>query len=225
MFDFSWSDLFAVEGSLIWTAIRETLRMSLISTLLAYALAIPIGIALVVTKKDGIFQNKTANLILGTAVNLLRSVPFLLLAIFVIPFTRALIGTAIGSTAMIVPLVIAATPFISRLVENALSELDKSLIETAKSMGASRMKIIYKIYIPECLPAIILTVGVASITIQGFTAMAGILGGGGLGQVAFDYGFARSDSAVTFACIAILVVITQIMQGTAFLTHRMLNKK
>ncbi|MCL2570611.1 MAG: ABC transporter permease [Firmicutes bacterium] len=225
MFDFTWSDLWSIDGDMIWLAIRETLRMTLLSALFAYLIAIPLGILLVVTKKGGIYQNRPINIILSSVINIMRSVPFILLAIFVIPLTRQIIGTALGSTAMIVPLTIAATPFIARLIENALLELDKGLIEAAKSMGASRLKIIYKLYLPECLPSIVLTMGISTITILGFTAMAGVLGGGGLGQVAFDFGYARFENAVLVACIIILVLITQIIQGLVFITYRLLNKK
>ena len=187
-----------IDWSLIWSATQDTLYITFIASLFAYATAIPLGIILVVTRKGGIYQCRPANIVLGTAVNVTRSIPFLLLMIFVIPLTRFLVGTAIGSTAVIVPLTLAAVPFIARLIENALLELDNGLIEAAKSMGASRFKIIYKIYLPECLPSIILTAGVALVSILSFSAMAGFLGGGGLGQVAFDFGYARFDNALLF---------------------------
>jgi len=225
MFDFTIEELLAIDSILIWTAIGETLRMTLLSALFAYLVGIPIGITLVATKKNAIYQCRFVNIILGISVNILRSIPFILLAIFVIPITRQIVGTALGSTAMIVPLTIAAIPFIARLVENALAELDNGLIEAAKSMGATRLQIIYKVYLPECLPAIILTMGVSTITILGFTAMAGVLGGGGLGQVAFDFGYARFENAVLVACIAILIIITQVIQGIVFLLNKIIDKK
>ncbi|MCL2846544.1 MAG: ABC transporter permease [Firmicutes bacterium] len=214
-----------VDTSQIIAATLDTLRVTLIASAFAYLIAIPLGIALVVTRRGGIYQNRFINILLGTYVNITRSIPFLLLAIFVIPVTRFFIGTALGSTAMIVPLVIAAVPFIARLVENALLQLDKGLIEAAKSMGASRLKIIYKLYLPECLPAIILTAGVSVVSILSFFAMAGILGGGGLGQLAIDFGWARFNNAVLFLCIAILVILTQLIQGTVFLLNKLLDRR
>jgi len=214
-----------IDSDLIITATIETLRMTFFASLFAYLIAIPLGIALVVTKKGGIYQNRPLNLILGFIVNITRSVPFLLLAIFVIPFTRSLVGTALGSTAMIVPLTIAAIPFVARLIENALMELDKGLIEAAKSMGATRFQIIWKLYLPESLPAIILTTGVATVSVLAFSAMAGILGGGGLGQVAIDFGHARFNQSVMLFCIILLVAITQIIQAAVFVIHRFVNKK
>jgi len=214
-----------IDTQSVFRFFMQTIEMTLFSALIAYALAIPLGIILVVTKKGAILQNRPLNIILGAVINIFRSIPFLLLAIFLIPFTRQLVGTSLGVRGMIVPLAIAATPFIARLVENALLEMDKGLIEAAKSMGANRFKIVCKVYLPECVPSIILTAGVSVITILGFTAMAGIVGGGGLGQWALDHGHGRSNNAVVLVAIILLVVIAQVVQGLVFLVHRILNKK
>ena len=225
MFNISLEHLRAIDTATIWRLFGQTLAMTFFSALIAYAVAIPLGIILATTKKDGIFQHRPINILLGILINLLRSIPFILLAIFLIPFTRSVIGTAMGPRGMIVPLSIAAIPFVARLIENALLELDSGLIEAAKSMGAGRFRIILKVYLPECLPAIILTAGVSVITILGFTAMAGAVSGGGLGQWALDHRMEAFGQTIVFIAIVLLVLTAQAIQGMVFFAHRLSNKK
>lgn len=165
--------------ALIGQGLLDTLYMTLVSTALSYVLGLPLGILLVVTDKDGIFPMRIVNGILGVIINILRSVPFLILLVAVIPFTRAVVGTSIGSTATIVPLVIAAAPFIARLVESSIKEVDKGVIEAAQSMGASTVQIIWKVMLPEARPSLIVGSAIAVTTILSYSAMSGFVGGGG----------------------------------------------
>ncbi|MCL2255636.1 MAG: ABC transporter permease [Firmicutes bacterium] len=211
--------------SLLMTAFGQTLLMVLLSALISYLIAIPLGILLVTTRKGGIFQNKAVNFILGLVVNILRSIPFFLLMFFIMPFTRLLTGAAIGVGGMIVPLVVASAPFIARIIETALLEVDKGLLEAAKSMGSSKFQIIYKLYIPESLPAVIASLGVSVVTITAFSAVAGFVNGGGLGQLAQQLGHEGNDAVILFSAIAILVVFTQLFQMGVLALYKKLDKK
>jgi len=197
---------------IISKGILETLYMTVVSTLFSYLLGLPLGIALVVTDKDGIAPRRKFNSILGVIINLLRSVPFLILLIAVLPFTRLIVGTTIGSTATIVPLVIAAAPFIARLVESSLKEVDKGVIEAAQSMGCTSMQIITKVLIREARPSLIVGSAIAITTILSYSAMAGIVGGGGLGDIAIRYGYYRYQNDVMLVTVVLLVVIVQVFQ-------------
>lgn len=202
------SDIWGLLGE----GILQTLYMVLTSTLCAYILGIPIGVILYITDKSGICPNRAVNTILGIIVNLLRSVPFIILLIAIIPFTRALIGTTIGSTATIVPLVVSAAPFVGRMVESSLKEVDIGVIEAAESMGSTRLQIIWKVLLPEARPSLIVGSAIAITTILGYSAMAGFTGGGGLGSIAINYGYYRYDTGVMLITVALLVVIVQIFQ-------------
>ncbi|MBQ1273928.1 MAG: methionine ABC transporter permease [Cellulosilyticum sp.] len=193
--------------------IGETLYMTLFSTLLAYVIGLPLGIALVVTEKESLLPNKWVNSILNIIVNITRSVPFLILLVFIQPLTRAIVGTAIGSTATIVPLVVAAAPFIGRMVESSIKELDKGVIEAALSMGASPLQIIWKVMLPETKPSLWVGAAISSTTILGYSAMAGFTSGGGLGDIAIRYGYNRYQTDVMFVTVVLLVVIVQVLQG------------
>jgi D-methionine transport system permease protein len=186
--------------------------MTLFSTLLAYVMGLPLGIILVVTEKNGILPNALLNKILDIIVNLARSIPFLILLIAVIPVTRFITGTTIGSTATVVPLVLAATPFIARLVESSIKEIDKGVIEASLSMGASPFQIIYKVMIPEAMPSLIVGATIATTTILGYSAMAGAVGGGGLGSIAINYGYHRYEKGIMLVTIVLLIIIVQILQ-------------
>ena len=175
-------------------------------------LGLPLGILLVVTDKDGIFPMRIVNGILGVIINILRSVPFLILLVAVIPFTRAVVGTSIGSTATIVPLVIAAAPFIARLVESSIKEVDKGVIEAAQSMGASTVQIIWKVMLPEARPSLIVGSAIAVTTILSYSAMSGFVGGGGLGDIAIKYGYYRYQNDVMLINVLVFVVLVQIFQ-------------
>lgn len=190
----------------------ETLYMVLGSTLFSYVLGLPLGIALVVTGKQGIHPMRVTNTILNIVVNILRSVPFLILAITVMPVTRAIVGTTIGSTATIVPLVISAAPFIARLVESSIQEVDSGEIEAAQSMGASSMTIIFKVMLAEAKPSLLVGCAIALTTILGYSAMAGFVAGGGLGDIAIRYGYNRGETDVMLVTVAILVIVVQVLQ-------------
>lgn len=198
--------------ALIGQGLLDTLYMTLVSTALSYVLGLPLGILLVVTDKDGIFPMRIVNGILGVIINILRSVPFLILLVAVIPFTRAVVGTSIGSTATIVPLVIAAAPFIARLVESSIKEVDKGVIEAAQSMGASTVQIIWKVMLPEARSSLIVGSAIAVTTILSYSAMSGFVGGGGLGDIAIKYGYYRYQNDVMLITVLVLVVLVQIFQ-------------
>jgi D-methionine transport system permease protein len=197
---------------MIGNGLLETLYMTLVSTALAYVIGLPLGVALVVSDGSQNSLVRGINTVLGIVVNLLRSVPFLILLVAVIPFTRFVVGTSIGSTATIVPLVIASAPFVARLVESSLKEVDKGVIEAAQCMGASMTKVIYKVMLPEAKPSLIVGSAIAVTTILSYSAMAGFVGGGGLGDIAIRYGYYRYQNDIMIITVALLVVIVQILQ-------------
>ncbi len=192
--------------------IGETLYMTLGSALVAYILGLPVGILLYITDAGGIKENKVVNSVVGTIVNLLRSIPFILLLVAVMPVTRFVVGTTIGSTATIVPLVISAAPYIARMVESSLKEVDYGVIEAARSMGANAKQIIFKVLLVEAKPSLIVGAAITITTILGYTAMAGMVGGGGLGAIAINYGYYRYQNDVAWVTIALLIIIVQIFQ-------------
>lgn len=199
---------------LIGEGILETLQMTIISTLLAYVAGLPLGILLVVTEKNNILQNRVVHGILSSLVNIFRSIPFLILLVFLIPLTRLLTGSSIGTTATIVPLTVGAIPIVARIVESSLKEVPSGIIEAAKSMGASPIQIITRFLIPEAMPSFILGAAINLATILGYSAMAGCIGGGGLGAIALNYGYYRYRSDVLWVTVIILVVIVQVFQET-----------
>ena len=210
----------------IGLGIYETFYMTLASTLLGYVIGLPPGVILIIPRRDGIRQNLAVNQVLGVIVNIMRSIPFLILMIAIIPFTRFVMGKSYGSTATIVPLTMAAFPFISRMVESSLAEVDGGVIEAAQAMGATPMQIIHKVYIPEATPSLISGAAIVATNILGYSAMAGSVGGGGLGAIAINYGYYRFNAEVMVVCIAIMVVLVQAMQlvGTRLsvqLDHRL----
>jgi D-methionine transport system permease protein len=192
--------------------IGETLYMTLFSTLLAYLLGMPIGVALYVTDKNGLKPHKGINAVLGTIVNIVRSVPFIILLITILPFTQWLLGTTLGATATVVPLVICAAPFIGRMVESSLKEVPAGVIEASRAMGTSNMKIILKTLIPEAKPSLISGCTITVTTILGYTAMAGYVGGGGLGAIAINYGYYRYNTPVMLVTVLLMVIIVQLFQ-------------
>lgn len=189
-----------------------TLYMTLTSTIMAYVIGLPIGIALVVTARDGLRPNAAVYKILDVLVNIVRSVPFLILLILLIPLTRLIAGKSYGATATIVPLTFAAAPFIARLVESSLLEVDKGVIEAAQSMGASIWTIIFKVLLAEARTSLIVGATIALGTILGYSAMAGVVGGGGLGDIAIRYGYYRYESDIMWATVILLVLLVQILQ-------------
>lgn len=190
----------------------DSIYMTFMSTLFAYLLGLPLGIILVVTDKDGIRPIPWLNAILGFIINILRSVPFLILLITIMPFTRWVVGTSIGANATVVPLVVAAAPFIARVVESSLKEVDKGVIEAAQSMGTSTFQLIYKVLIPEAGPSLIVGAALAVTTILSYSALAGFVGGGGLGDIAIRYGYSRYQADIMLFTVALLVVIVQVLQ-------------
>ncbi|SDG36068.1 methionine ABC transporter permease [Desulfosporosinus hippei] len=209
---------------LIIPATGETLYMVFASTVLAYLIGLPLGIILVVSSPGHILPNPWVERTLGTIINIFRSAPFIILLVALIPFTRSIIGTSVGTTAAIVPLVISAAPFVARVVETSLKEVPYGVIEAALSMGASPKQIIQKVLLPEAKASLILGVAITTISVIGYTAMAGTVGGGGLGDLAIQYGYNRFRTDVMIVTVIILVVIVQIIQslGTTLarkLTH------
>ncbi|HHY09060.1 MAG TPA: ABC transporter permease [Firmicutes bacterium] len=193
-------------------ATLETLIMVGTATVLACIFGLPLGILLAATDKKHILEQPLLNRVLGGIVNVGRSVPFIILMVAIIPFTRKIAGTSIGTTAAIVPLTVAAVPFVARLVEGALKEIDAGVIEAAESMGASPPQIIYKVLIPEALPALILAVTLTAVNLIGYSAMAGAIGGGGLGDLAIRYGYQRFRGDIMLQTVIILVVLVQGIQ-------------
>jgi D-methionine transport system permease protein len=197
---------------MIISGIGETLYMSLVSTLVAYILGIPMGIVLTVTGKEGIRPVPAVYKIFDFIANVVRSIPFLICLMLLIPVTRFLVGKSYGSTATIVPLVVSATPFIARLVESSLNEVDAGVIEAAKSMGASNFTIVTRVMIVEAKTSLITGVTIAFGTIFGYSSMAGVVGGGGLGDIAIRYGYYRYQADIMIVCVIILVVLVQVFQ-------------
>ena len=192
--------------------IKDTLYMTLTSTLIGYVIGLPMGILLTVTDKDGIHPNAAVYKVLDVIANLIRSVPFLILLIVLIPFTRFLIGRSYGPTATIVPLVIAAAPYIARMVESSLKEVDAGVIEAARSMGASNFTIVTKVMLVEARTSLIVGATISLGTILGYSAMAGTVGGGGLGDIAIRYGYTRWQTVIMIVTVILLVILFQIFQ-------------
>ena len=195
-------------------AVWETVYVTIVSTLFAVIIGLPLGILLTAGEEEGVLPlPKGIMHILNVVINLLRSVPFLILMVLVVPFTRLIVGTAVGTTASIVPLVIAAFPFVARLVESSLREINPNIIEAAQSMGASPFQIIVKVMIPESVPSLISNATIAVTTILGYSAMSGIIGGGGLGKIAINYGYYRYKYLVMIAAVILLIVLVQAFQS------------
>ena len=198
---------------LLWEGTLDTLYMTLASTFFAYVFGMIMAMILVMTRADGIRPMPVVFRVLDVLVNLTRSFPFLILMIAVLPFTRFLVGTTIGNNATVVPLVIAAAPFVARLVEQSFLEVDRGVIEAAQSMGASTWQILWKVYIPEARPSLINGSAIAATTILGYSAMSGAVGGGGLGKLAIMYGYNRYQTEIMFATVVLLIVIVQLLQS------------
>ena len=197
---------------LLIPSINETLYMVFISTVFTVILGLPLGIFLVITREDNVLPNSKIYNSLSILINITRSIPFVILMIFIIPFTRLVVGSSIGTNAAIVPLVVAAIPFFARLVEGSILEVNPGVIEAGVSMGASPLEIVLKILIPEAMPSLVLNVTVTIINIIGYSAMAGAVGGGGLGYLAIGYGYHRFQTDVMFATVIILIILVQLIQ-------------
>lgn len=211
--------------SMILTGLYETLLMTAASSFFSYVIGIPLGVILVVSDTNSIKPMPVLNGVLGSVINLIRSVPFMILLIMVIPLTRLMVGTSIGPVAVIPPLVIAAAPYIARMVESSLKEVDAGVIEAAKSMGASNMQIIFKVLLPESRPSLLVGAAISVTTILGYSAMAGFTGGGGLGTIAINYGYYRYQTDIMFITVAILVILVQIIQEIFMRSSKRCDKR
>ena len=200
-------------GNLLLNGIGETLVMTAVATVVACLIGVPIGIALIMTAPNGLRPNKWVNTILGWIVNIGRSIPFIILLVTLIPFTRFIVGTSLGVKGAIVPLIIAAAPFVGRLAEQSLAEVDGGLVEAAQSFGASDWQIIFKVFLRECLPSLIRGASITFITLFGYAAMAGMVGAGGLGDIAIRYGYQRHQDDVMYAALILCIVLVQIVQS------------
>ena len=208
------------------SALWQTLYMTFLPTIIAFVIGLPLGVILVTGEEGGVRPlPKLVMKILNVVINLLRSVPFLILLVVVLPISRFIVGTTVGSPAIIVPLAIAAFPFIARLVETSIREVDKGVVEAAQAMGASPFQIIMKVLIPEAKPALISNFMVALITIFGYGAMAGIVGGGGLGAIAINYGYYRTRLLVLYLAVIVMIIIVQILQSAGNAITRKSDKR
>ena len=210
---------------MIVRGIGETLYMTLTSTLLGYVLGLPLGILLVICAKDGIRPNAFVYKIFDLISNIFRSIPFLILLILVMPLTAKLVGKSYGSTATIVPLTFAAAPYIARMVESSLKEVDRGVIEAAQSMGASTWEIVWKVYLKEARTSLIVNATIATGTILGYSAMAGTVGGGGLGDIAIRYGYYRYQVDIMIVTVIILVLLVQLFQSIGMLISKKMDRR
>jgi len=210
---------------MIVRGIGETLYMTLTSTLLGYVLGLPMGILLVICAKDGIRPNALVYKIFDLISNIFRSIPFLILLILVMPLTAKLVGKSYGSTATIVPLTFAAAPYIARMVESSLKEVDRGVIEAAQSMGASTWEIVWKVYLKEARTSLIVNATIATGTILGYSAMAGTVGGGGLGDIAIRYGYYRYQVDIMIVTVIILVLLVQLFQSIGMLISKKMDRR
>lgn len=210
---------------LVLKGLWETVYMTVGATVLSYIVGLPLGLILAATAADGVRPNCGVNLVLGAIVNVLRSVPFLILLYTVIPVTRFIVGTAIGTKATIVPLFISAFPFVARLVESSAREVDRGVVEASLSMGASVGQVIRKVILPEARPSLINGAAIATTTILGYSAMAGVAGGGGLGAIAINYGYSRYNTAVMLTMCAVIVVVVQFFQSAGTLGSRLSDRR
>lgn len=211
-------------AKLLFEATLDTLYMTFVSTFLAFVIGLGLAIILVITNKNGLKPNKAIYSALDIIVNTLRSFPFIILIIVLFPFTKFIVGTSIGTTAAIVPLTIGSAPFIARLIENAMNEVDHGIIEAALSYGATKTQIIFKVIFVEALPSIINAITLTLIVVIGFTAMAGAVGGGGLGDVAMRYGFQRFRPDIMAYTVIILIVMVQIIQSSGNFLYKITKK-
>lgn len=211
--------------NLMVQGVEETFYMVAVATIIGAIIGIPLGVTLVTTSKGHILENRVVNQILGTIVNIIRSIPFIILMVAIIPLTRIIAGTSIGTTAACVPLTIVAIPFLSRLVETSIRDVDFGLVEAAESMGATPFQIIRKVLLPEALPTIINNITVLIVNLIGASAMAGAIGGGGLGDIAIRYGYQRFRPDVMLATIIILIVVVNVIQAGGDFASRKKNKK
>ena len=213
-------------GELLLQGTWDTIVMTLVSTVFAYIIGIPLGVAVVLTDpKKGLLPHRAINAVLGWIINIGRSIPFIIILVAIIPFTRLVVGTSLGVPGAIVPLVVSAAPFVGRMVEQSLAEVDASLIEAAQSFGATVWQIVIKVYLMESLPSLIRGFSITLITLLGYSAMAGTVGAGGLGDIAIRYGYQRYMVDMMIATIVILIVVVQVIQSVCDFAARKVDKK
>ena len=210
---------------MLLTGLQETVFMVALSSLLSYLIGIPLGILLIVTDKDGIQPNGLINTVLGVIINLMRSVPFIIMLLAALPLTRFIVRTTLGPKAVVVPLVLAAAPYIARLVESSLKEVGAGVVEAAKSMGASNFQIVRKVMLPEAKPSLLMGAAISITTILGYSTMAGFVGGGGLGTLAINYGYYRYQTDVMLVTVVVLVIIVQLIQESFLWMARHADKR
>ena len=223
MFDFS--AFFAQYGNLFLQGTVDTLIMTCVATILAYVIGIPLGILLVVTSPNGLRPNRIVSTIVGWIVNIGRSVPFIILLVALIPFTRFIVGTSLGVPGAVVPLVVTAAPFAARMVEQSLEETDSGLVEAAQSFGASTWQIVWKVYLKETLPSLVRGAAITFVTRFGYSAMAGTVGAGGLGDIAIRYGYQRFQTDVMIFAVLLCVVLVIVFQAIGDVTARKIDKR
>ena len=223
MFDFS--AFFAQYGNLFLQGTVDTLIMTCVATILAYVIGIPLGILLVVTSPNGLRPNRIVSTIVGWIVNIGRSVPFIILLVALIPFTRFIVGTSLGVPGAVGPLVVTAGPFAARMVEQSLEETDSGLVEAAQSFGASTWQIVWKVYLKETLPSLVRGAAITFVTLFGYSAMAGTVGAGGLGDIAIRYGYQRFQTDVMIFAVLLCVVLVIVFQAIGDVTARKIDKR
>ena len=206
------SAFWAEYGTVLTDGVWDTLFMVVVSTVFAYLIGVPLGVALIVTQPQGIRPHRAVYGVLGWIVNIGRSVPFIILMVAIMPFTRMVVGTAIGIKGAIPPLVISAAPFVARMVETSLSEVDAGVVEAAQSMGASPLQIVRKVYLPEAMPSLVLGGAISVVTILAYTAIAGMVGAGGLGSIAIQYGHNRGVTSLMWVTVVFLIIFVQVVQ-------------
>ena len=218
-------EFFDKYGALLAQGTIDTLVMSIASCVFAYVIGLPLGIWFAVTTPNGLRPNKAVNTVLGWIINIGRSIPFIILLVAIIPFTRLVVGTSLGVPGAVVPLTVAAAPFVARIVEQSLAEVDKDLIEAAHSFGASNMQIIMKVMLKESLPSLVRGVAITFVNLFGYSAMAGTVGAGGLGDIAIRYGYQRFRPEVMVATVVILIILVQLVQLVGNTLAKKLDKK
>lgn len=212
-------------GALMAQGTWDTVVMTVLSTAFAYVIGIPLGVLLILTAPGGLHPHRVFNSVLGWLVNIGRSIPFIILIVFMIPMTRAIVGTSLGVAAAIVPLTVAAAPFVARMVEQSLAEIDGGLVEAAQSFGASTWQIIRKVFLVESLPSLIRGLSITFITLFGFVAMAGTVGAGGIGDIAIRYGYQRYQDDVMVVAIVLCIVVVQLAQSLANMIARKIDHR
>lgn len=212
-------------GTLLLTGTWATLEMTVLSTLFAYVIGIPLGVLITITQRGSLWPHPVLSGILGWIVNVFRSIPFIILLVFLMPFTRALVGTASGVLGAIPPLVVSAAPFVARMVEQSLGEVDGGLIEAAQACGSSNVQVVWKVMLREAVPSIVRGVLITFITLFGYVAMAGAIGAGGLGDIALRYGYYRYQTNVMVVTLIVLIIIVQVAQSLGDLVSKRVDKR